>query len=116
MEPVDVVQVPIPGFSDHGQRPRLLRKPAALYRPRDDRVAHQANRVRVGNRERSFEKTGFFHPGGAGHFAVSVLREPSGVYRIRIGTATRKDRRHTSADRTVAYDQLTLTMNQRGVA
>ena len=64
----------------------------------------------------AFEKTGFLHPGGTRHFAVSVLREPSGVNRIRIGAATRKDHSHTSADRTLANGQLTFTADQGCIA
>ena len=40
-----------------------------------------AYRVGVGDAYGAFEKAGFFHPGGTGHFAISVLREPSCVDR-----------------------------------
>ena len=106
MEPVDVVQVAIPRFGDYRKRPGLLRKAAALHRPGNDGIAHQPNRVRIGNGDRAFEKARFFHPGGARHFAISVLREPSGVNRLGIGSPPREDHGHPGAYRTLANDQL----------
>ena len=61
-------------------------------------------------------KPGFFHPGGARHFAVSVLREPAGIHRLGIGAAAREDHGHTGAHRTLAYDQLAFAADQSGVA
>src|SRR5260370_426908 len=76
VEAVDVVEPAVPGFGNDGKRPpvaggiRLAMRDAPL----DDRVAHHANAVRVGDHHRSFEEAGFFDPGGAGHFAVAVER------------------------------------------
>ena len=70
----------------------------------------------IGNADRAFEKTGFLYPGGARHFAVSVLREPSGINRLRIAAATREDHGHSGAYRALADDQLTLTSNQGRIA
>ena len=116
MEAVDVVQVAIPGFGDHGKRPGLQREPAALDRPGDDGIAHQANRVGIGNGDGAFEKAGFLHPGGARHFAVSVLREPAGVNRLRIAAAAGENHGHAGAYGALADDQLAFAADQSGVA
>jgi hypothetical protein len=51
---------------------------AALDLPGDDRVAHHADAVGVGDHDRTVEKAGVVDPGGAGHFAVAVEGEPGG--------------------------------------
>ena len=58
----------------------------------------------IGDGDGSFEKSGFFHPGGAGHFTVSVLRVPAGVDGLAICTASGEDYRDSGANRTLADD------------
>src|SRR5262249_17001188 len=78
VEAVDVVQPAVPGLGHHRQRPPgpglvLL---TLLHAPGDDRIAHHAHAVSVGDHHRAFEEPGLVHPGGTGHLAVAVLRIP----------------------------------------
>jgi len=105
---VDVVQVPVPGFGHHRQRPQLLvalRTPAARG-VGDDGVAHDAYAVGVGDHHRALEQAGLFQPRGARHLPVAVQREPAAEALVarRLAVATRQDRRHARADG-VALDE-----------
>ena len=103
------------GFGDDRQPPRLQR---VLLRdlPLDDRVAHDADAVRVGDRDRTFEQPALLDPGRAGHLAVAVEREPRGEHRIGVGLAARMHDGHAGAHRALADDQLAAAGDQRGVA
>src|SRR5207248_129168 len=90
---------------------------AVSYTPLDDGIAYDSNAVSVGDHHRTFEEAGFFHPGGAGHFTVSVLRKPAGEYRIVHGIfSTRKHGGDSGANRAFADLQLPFSRDKCGVA
>ncbi len=97
---VDVVQPPVPGFCDHGQRPPVVvrARTAVRHPPLYDGIAHDADAVRIGDHHGPVEKARLLDPGGAGHLAIAVLREPGGEDRIgdRVRTA-RQDGRDAGA-------------------
>src|SRR5882762_8779036 len=87
VESVDVVEIAVPGFGHHGQRPPVAFHVglAALDFPGDYGVTNHADAVRVGDHDGAVEEAGVFEPGCAGHLAVAVEREPGaedGVVRI----------------------------------
>ena len=85
--------------------------------PLNDRVANDADAVSVGDHHRAFEKSGFFDPGRAGHFAVAIVSEPAGENRIAHGfCAARKDRGDAGAHRAFADLQFAFAGDERGVA
>ena len=73
--------------------------------------------MRVRDDDRSFEKSAFLHPGGAGHFAIAVQTENAGVNWIveRIVSA-RNDRGHPGAHWTVANIEFAFAADQSRVA
>ena len=77
-------KIAVPGLGHHRQRPRIafLVRRCVLYAPCNDRIAHHADAVGVGDHHRAVEKARIFEPGGSGHFAVAVQREPAGEDRI----------------------------------
>ena len=80
-------------------------------------IAHHTDAVRVGDHHRAFEKSGLFHPGRAGHFAVAVLGEPAGKNGIAHGfLAARQNCGDAGADRSLADLQFSFTGDERGVA
>ncbi len=62
------------------------------------------------------EKAGFLDPGGAGHLAIAVEAEPSGINGIGILLAAGQDDRDAGADRTLADFELAISANERGRA
>ena len=100
METVDVVQMTIPGFRHHRQRPPITRGigTAGVHTLRDHRIADDADTVRIGQHDRAFKLAGFVDPGSAGHFAIAVQGKPAGEDRcIRTVLAARQDRGHPGA-------------------
>jgi hypothetical protein len=82
----------------------------------DDRVAHHANAVRIGDHHRTFKETGFLDPGGAGHFAVAVERPPAGKNGIAHGILpTRENGGDAGAHGAFADLKLAFAGNKRGV-
>ena len=116
---VDVVQPAIPCLGDHRQAPPIagLVSRAVRESPGDDRIARDADAVRVCDNDRSFEKPALLHPGRAGHLAISVQAEVAGVNRIvqRL-MAARHDRGHAGAHRAFADFEFSLAADQGGVA
>src|SRR5262249_28447407 len=76
-----VVEVAVVGFGDDRQRPVLLALDV-LGQPLDGAVADGADAGGVGQHDRAFEEAGLLDPGGAGHLAVAVEREPAGEDRV----------------------------------
>ena len=66
---------PVPGLGDDRQRPGLKHL-SLLHRPRDRRIANNADAVGVGDEDRTFHESAFLDPRRPGHLAVAVLREP----------------------------------------
>ena len=112
---VDVVQPAVVGFGDDRQPPRL-QDVATRDLPLNDRVAHDADAVRVGDRDRPLEQAALLDPGRAGHLAVAVQREPGGEHGIVVGPAARMDDRDAGANRTLADDELAAAGDQRRVS
>ena len=58
VESIDVVQIAVPGFGDDGQGPPVAFHVglAALHFPGDDRIAHHADAVGVGDHDRAVEE------------------------------------------------------------
>src|SRR5688572_17264375 len=112
VEAVDVTEPAIPGFRHDRQRPLDvgLNPAGALPLPGNHRVTRHADAVRIREHNRTFEKTRFLNPRGAGHLAVAVECKHSGKYRR--GTkcfATRKYCRDAGAHRTAADLEFSLT-------
>ncbi len=64
MKSVDVVQPTVPRFRNDGKRPEMACG-LMLHAPVDDGVADDADTVRVGKCDRTFEKAGLLNPCGA---------------------------------------------------
>ena len=62
------------------------------------------------------EKTGLFEPGGAGHFAIAVEREPGAEYGVERIFAARKNGGNAGADWTFAYYEFAVAGDWRGVS
>src|SRR5260370_30698964 len=119
VETVDVIEPAIPGFCDDGQRPPIARGIwlAVIDAPLNDGIANDSDDVSVGDHHGPFEKSRFFHPSRAGHFAIAVQRPPAGEDRIvpRIFSA-RKDRGHSRSDRPLPNLQFSLAGDERGMS
>ena len=118
VESVDVVEIAVPGFGDDGQGPPVAFHVglAALHFPGDDGVAHHAYAVGVGDHDGAVEEAGVFEPGGAGHFAVAVEREPGaedGVVRV---FPARMNGGDAGADRAFSDFELAAAGDERGVS
>jgi hypothetical protein len=84
--------------------------------PTDHGIVNRADRMRVGQGNRTRERPGFLDPGRAGHFTATVQGKPGGGHDpFSQGSAglsiSRPDGRHTGPNR-----MLTITGNQRGHA
>ena len=119
VETVDVVQPAVPGFRHDWQRPPVAGGIGLAVRdaPLDHRVANDSDAVGVGDHHRAFKEAGLLHPSGAGHFAISVLRKPSGEDRVIHGIlSARKNSGDSGANWAFADLQLAFSGNQSGVA
>ena len=118
VEAVDVVQIAVVGLGHHRQRPPVAGRVgrARADPPADDRVAHHAHAVRVGDHDRALEKSRLLDPRGARHLAVAVLREPAGKRRLRHRvSAARQHGGDARADGSFANDERALTLDDRRV-
>src|SRR5262245_57880548 len=70
MKAVDVVERSVPRLGDNRKSPRL--KARTIHLPFEDGIANDANAVRVGDGDGSFEDAGLLKPRGPGHLAVAV--------------------------------------------
>ena len=106
MEAVDVVQESVPGLGDHRQAP--VRRVEVLLRPGDRRLVDRATLwvfviiTAPSRMPRSRE------PGGAGHLAVPVQREPGGEDAAPAGAAAGQHRGDAGADRAFADAELSF--------
>ena len=116
MKSVNVVQKSVIGFRHHRQRPRILAAEAALDAPGNHRVTHCPHAVRVGDHHRAFQKSGFFHPGGACHFAITIFGEPSGEDRVLRTASAGQYGSDSRADRSLPDDQLAFAGDQSAMA
>ena len=115
VESVDVVQKSVPGLGHHGQRPLVGDVDGGLAgvldAPFDIGIANGADAMCVSDQDRPVQPSGFFQPGGAGHFTVAVQREPSAEDGRAGLLAVRPDGGNSSAHRMVA-----VARDERGVA
>src|SRR5881394_2578067 len=119
VEAVDVVKPAVPGFGNDRKRPPVPGGIglAVIDAPLNHGVADDADAVRVGDHDGAFEESGFFDPGGAGHFTVSVLRKPSGDDGIGHGIfPARKNGGDAGADGAFSDLESSVAGNQSGVA
>ena len=114
---IDVIQPAVPRLRHHRQAPPVagLVRRAVRDAPGNDSIARHADAVGVRYNDRTFEKSAFFDPRGAGHFAVAVQAKNPGVNRIvqRI-VAARNDRGHTGAHRSFADFEFPFPADQGG--
>jgi hypothetical protein len=119
MKSVDVVKPSVPGFGDHRQAPPVASDigGAVADAPGNGRVPGYAHAVRVGNDYRSLQETALLDPRCAGHFAITVQAEHTGVDGIVKRLVPSRDNRcHAGSDRTFANLKLAFSLNQGGVA
>jgi hypothetical protein len=115
VEPVDVAQVPVPGFGHHRETAvEGVREPGAA--PLDHRVAHGPDAVGVGDGDRVDQQSVVVDPGRARHFAVPVEAEPSGEYRIQVFLAPRKDGGDAGSYRPLPDHQFPRSPHDRDVS
>src|SRR6267378_433255 len=118
VEAVDIVEPAIPSFGDDGERPPVARGIGLAVgdAPLNDGIAHDADAVRVGDHHGTFQKTGLFHPRGAGHFAIAVERPPTGengiVHRV---FSARKYGGYSRSNRSITHLKFSFTRHERGV-
>src|ERR1700737_3471503 len=70
----------------------------------------------IADHDRPVEKSGVVNPGGAGHFAVAVEREPGGEDGVSGGFAARENGGDSGARRAFADYKFSLAGEERGVA
>src|SRR5277367_3150801 len=99
VETIDVVQIAVPCLGNYWKRPPILERNrrAMLELPIDHGVSDNADAVGVGDHYRPVEKSRFFDPGSACHFAIAVFGEPSRKHGIYSGLSTRENCCHACA-------------------
>ena len=121
VHPVDVVQDAVVRLGDDGQAPPVAAG-AAVGRPhlglvRDQRVAHDPDAVRVGDRDGAAQRAALAQPLQARHLAGPVQRvAPREDRRVPGVLGTRQDHRHARPHRPRPDDQRPLAGDQRLVA
>src|SRR5215469_16764859 len=83
--------------------------------PRDHRISHDANAVRVGDHHRTIEKPGIVDPCRAGHLAIAVEREPGREHGVVAVLAPWMNRRDPSTHRAFTNLKFALAGNERSV-
>src|SRR2546427_6968053 len=80
------------------------------------RVPHHAHRVRVRDHHGAPQEARFLEPGGTGHFAVAVEREPAREDRIARALAARQDGGDAGTNRSLPDHQLAASRDERRVS
>ncbi len=115
VQAVHVVEVAVPGLGHDRQRPAadlLVRRDVCS----DQRIAHHADGVRVGEADRRRQRPRLAHPLEAGHLAVAVERVAAGEDRLATRvTFMGQDHRDAGPDRACADDERTVARDQGGV-
>jgi hypothetical protein len=114
---VDVAHVPVVGLADDREVPaHLVRRPLGGG-GRDQRIAHDADRVRVREADARRQEAGLAHPFEAGQLPVAVQAMRPGGQRLapRV-VGARDDHRHAGADGPIPHAQRPVARDQRGVA
>ena len=110
---VDVVERAIPRLGDDRERP--VEFESLAHEPFDHGIADDADAVRVGDHHGPGKKARLLEPGGTGHLAVAVEREPSAKNGIAVRGAAREDGGDAGAHRTAPDDQLAIARDDRAV-
>src|SRR6266849_4580015 len=111
---VDIVQPAIESLRDNWQREKTgavgigFGCQAGLHLPSDDSIAHHADTMSIGDHDRPVDKSRLLDPGGPGHLAVTVLREPAREDCIVVAFTARQNRCYSSAH-AVAGDQRAIS-------
>ena len=113
VKPVQVVEPSVERLRHHRQTPRL--QPGSRHLPPQDRIAHDPDAVRVGDRDRSLEDPALVQPRRAGHLAVAVQREPRAEHRVRAALSARMHHGHARAHRPLPHDERAAASDQRRV-
>jgi hypothetical protein len=116
VHPVDVVQIAVVGFGHDGEGPMDPERCAVGHIGGHERVPHDADRMRIRDRDRRREHARLAHPLEAGHLAVAVQAMTAREERLVSDALVRNDRGDTGADRALADDEGTLAPDQRRVA
>ncbi len=115
MEAEDVVEVAVPGLG-HDRQAAVERVGQTVGAPGDERVAHRADAIGVGDRHRIEQEAIILDPRRAGHLAVAIEAEPSGEDRREVVPAPGEHHGDTRPNRSLAPDQRSLAADQCGVA
>src|SRR5215831_19055391 len=118
VEPVDVVEVTIPGLGHHGQRPPVAFHigGSVLDLPGDHGIPNNPYTVSIGDEHGPVEEAGVIHPCGASHLAVSIECEPGGKNCVIGILATWMNGRDSGAYGALADHQLAVAGNQSRVS
>ena len=113
---VDVVEHPVPGLSHDREAPPVagLRTPL-LQLVRDQRIAHDADAVRVGQGDRGGQHPGLANPLQTGQLTVAVEAVGTSEQGLPPQRSRRQDHRHPGANRAPADLERALTLDQRRV-
>jgi hypothetical protein len=115
MKAIDVIQPSIVCLRDNRKPPRLQYVFLRDF-PFDDRVAHNADTVRVRDRDRSLEISALLNPRRSRHLAISVQCEPRREDRIGIRFSARMNDSDTGADGALSHYELAASGYESGVA
>jgi len=99
VESVDVVEIAVVGFGDHGQRPPVafaVGLPCFTFQAMT--ASRTTPRCACCDHDGAVEKAGVFEPCGARHFSVAVQREPGAEDRVVGVLAARQNRGDAGAD------------------
>ena len=121
--PGDVVQPAVPGLGDGGEAevaagPVLAERRAGVDLAAAERVAHDAEAVRVGQRDRRREQAALADPLEAGEVAAAVERVAAGEQRLHGDLAlVRDDRRDAGAHRPLPHhERAGVALDERDAA
>ncbi len=109
---VDVVQRAVVGLPDDREAPERRPSLAAPHLVGDERVADDADAVRVRDRDRRREAPGLAHPLEPGHLAVAVQRVTSRRTTARSDAVVRDDRGDAGPDRTLPDLERAVAVDQ----
>ena len=113
VEPVDVVQPAIVGLAHDRQAPEGVVSVVPRDLVGDERVADDADAVRIGDRDRGGEHPGLSDPFQPGELSVPVQAMAAREDDVLPDPLRRQDHRHAGPDRTLASNQRTAALDQR---
>ena len=111
VEAVDVVERAVPRLADHRQAPEHLAAVVLTHLGLDERVAHDADAVRVGEADRRGQAARLADPLEPGQLAVAVQAMAAGEQRLE--PLARHDDGDAGAHGALAAAQRAVTLDQR---